>query len=187
MKNYYQVLGLQENATLDEIRMAHKEYVVKFHPDKHNGDEFFKERFQEIQEAYDYLSKKRDNTCSQEPIVANFHLSSDEIIVGDKITLSWEIKYASHIILSIKTSYGIKEYNNLSSKGEMTIVPQSKDMNVGLSLKAINSISEIVTNRFIHLRNPPNQFNDSIDLKVIMWGIAIVGIIGLISLLFNLK
>ena len=54
-KNYYQVLGLDENASLEDIKKAYKKYAVKFHPDKNNGDEFFTERFQEVQEAYEYL------------------------------------------------------------------------------------------------------------------------------------
>ena len=61
MKNYYQTLGLNPNATKDEIKKAYRIYASKFHPDKQDGDKFFEERFREIQEAYEILSddKKR--------------------------------------------------------------------------------------------------------------------------------
>ncbi len=54
-KNYYQVLGLKDGASLEEIKKAYKDYVKHYHPDKHGNSEFFKKRFQEVQEAYDYL------------------------------------------------------------------------------------------------------------------------------------
>jgi hypothetical protein len=56
MKNYYQVLGLEKNATQEEVKKAYKLYASKFHPDKQNEDKFFEERFKEIKEAYDILS-----------------------------------------------------------------------------------------------------------------------------------
>ena len=49
MKNYWQILVLEEGASQDEIKKAYKKYAKKFHPDLHGNDEFFKERFQEIQ------------------------------------------------------------------------------------------------------------------------------------------
>lgn len=64
MKNYYQVLGLNESATFDEVRQAYLKYANKFHPDKHNDDVFFKERFQEIQEAYEYIKAHHNKTNS---------------------------------------------------------------------------------------------------------------------------
>lgn len=185
MKNYYQVLGLEEGATMEKVKAAYKEYVVKFHPDKHNGDDFFKNRFQEIQEAYEFLVKLGNTSYLNEPIILKFDISTDEIIIGDSITINWEVKYVSNITLFVKTSNGIDEYNNLASKGEMIITPQSQDMNVGLSIKASNNITEIVSNKLVHLRNPPNQFEDSIGFKLIWWGIAVIGIIGVTSIIIS--
>ena len=54
-KNYYQVLGINDGASLEEIKKAYKDFVKHYHPDKHGNSEFFKIRFQEVQEAYDYL------------------------------------------------------------------------------------------------------------------------------------
>jgi curved DNA-binding protein CbpA len=56
MKNHYQTLGLTFSATEAEIKLAYKKLATKFHPDKNDGDDFFTERFKDIQEAYDTLS-----------------------------------------------------------------------------------------------------------------------------------
>ena len=52
-KNYYDILGVSEDATDDEIKKAFRKWAVKHHPDKW-GD---KAQFQEINEAYQTLSK----------------------------------------------------------------------------------------------------------------------------------
>lgn len=62
MDNHYcKILGLEKGASQEDIKKAYKKYAAKFHPDKHGGDDFFKERFQEIQEAYEYLKKSNTN------------------------------------------------------------------------------------------------------------------------------
>jgi molecular chaperone DnaJ len=57
-KNYYETLGVQRNATKDEIKKAYHKLAHKYHPDKKGGDEA---RFKEVNEAYQILSddKKR--------------------------------------------------------------------------------------------------------------------------------
>lgn len=55
IKDFYQILGLSRTASPDDIRKAYRTYAAKFHPDKHEGDSFFEERFKEIKEAYDLL------------------------------------------------------------------------------------------------------------------------------------
>lgn len=56
MKNYYQILGIERNSSLPEIKKAYRKLATKFHPDKNGGDKFFEERFKEIQEAYEVLT-----------------------------------------------------------------------------------------------------------------------------------
>ena len=41
---------------MDDIRKAYRTYAAKFHPDKHEGDPFFEERFKDVKEAYEILS-----------------------------------------------------------------------------------------------------------------------------------
>lgn len=67
MRNYYQILGLEINASKEDIKKAYRIYATKFHPDKQNGDKFFEERFKEILEAYEVLSDdgKRANYDSK--------------------------------------------------------------------------------------------------------------------------
>jgi curved DNA-binding protein CbpA len=55
-KNYYQILGLDRSASFEDIRKAYRTYAAKFHPDKHDNDPFFGERFKEVNAAYEILS-----------------------------------------------------------------------------------------------------------------------------------
>jgi DnaJ-class molecular chaperone len=57
MKKYYSILGLDENANVEDIKKSYKKLAVKFHPDKNqNNKEEAEEKFKEITEAYDVLS-----------------------------------------------------------------------------------------------------------------------------------
>jgi molecular chaperone DnaJ len=55
-RDYYQVLGVDKKATLDDVKKAYKKLAIKFHPDRNNGDAEAVERFKEAAEAYDVLS-----------------------------------------------------------------------------------------------------------------------------------
>ena len=55
LKDYYKILGVPSNASLENIKNAYRKLSKKFHPDVNNGDKFFEEKFKEIQEAYEIL------------------------------------------------------------------------------------------------------------------------------------
>ncbi|WKC91021.1 DnaJ domain-containing protein [Borreliella carolinensis] len=62
-KDYYNILGIQKNASNEEIKKAYKKLAIKYHPDKNKGNKIAEEKFKEINEAYEILSspdKKRN-------------------------------------------------------------------------------------------------------------------------------
>ena len=58
MKNYYNILGLPEDASNDQIKKAFKEIAKKEHPDR-GGNEA---KFKEANEAYDTLKDSKKKT-----------------------------------------------------------------------------------------------------------------------------
>jgi molecular chaperone DnaJ len=55
-RDYYEVLGVDRNATAEEIKKAYRKKAIQFHPDKNPGDAKAEENFKEAAEAYDVLS-----------------------------------------------------------------------------------------------------------------------------------
>lgn len=169
MKNYYQVLGLKENATLDEIKKAYKKYAIKFHPDKHAGDDFFKERFQEIQEAYDYLSKHKNDNCSQESDTTNnndladdieavdFSCSPINIKEGEILTLNWNTNTNCSIFITIDNGYSMQSFGNLDQNGSKKIKINRINGNIIATLKCYNKNYSICKTIYISERKEANK------------------------------
>lgn len=61
-KDLYKILGVEENASEEEIKRAYKKLAVKWHPDKHSGDkkEEAAEKFKEISHAFSVLGDKKN-------------------------------------------------------------------------------------------------------------------------------
>ncbi|MGM0419498.1 MAG: molecular chaperone DnaJ [Bacillota bacterium] len=55
-KDYYDILGVDKDASQDEIKKAYRKKAKKYHPDRNPDDPDASEKFKEISEAYGILS-----------------------------------------------------------------------------------------------------------------------------------
>ncbi len=56
MKDYYRTLGLEKNASKDDIKKAFRKLAHEHHPDKNKGNASSEQKFKEASEAYSVLS-----------------------------------------------------------------------------------------------------------------------------------
>jgi len=72
LNNPYEVLGVKEGSSEDEIKKAYRDMVKKYHPDQYHDNPLSKlaeEKLREVNEAYDYIMKnsapRRESTYNR--------------------------------------------------------------------------------------------------------------------------
>lgn len=61
-QDYYKLLGVDKNASEEDIKKAYKKMALKWHPDRNAGSEAASKKFKEISEAFEVLSDKQKRT-----------------------------------------------------------------------------------------------------------------------------
>ncbi|MDH3004234.1 MAG: J domain-containing protein [Candidatus Shikimatogenerans sp. JK-2022] len=88
MKDYYNILGVSRDATIEDIKKAYRKLAIKYHPDKNpNNKKEAEEKFKEAAEAYSVLSDnnkrkqydKYGNTSSYNTDYENINMNIDDI------------------------------------------------------------------------------------------------------------
>jgi curved DNA-binding protein CbpA len=74
MKEYHEILGLEEGASQEEIQVAYENLSNKLNPNNNNNDEFFVEKYNKVQKAYKVLN--------------NSSILGDKSIPSDKTPIS---------------------------------------------------------------------------------------------------
>lgn len=160
MKDYYYILGISAKATSEEIKTAYRKLSTKFHPDKNGGDSFFEDRFKEIHEAYDTLSRSErrtnydraygqrfnqsgssnDNYTNFSPSIELFTATPSKIYDGDEVEFSWSVFNADSIQIEkigIVPARGKKriKISGLRSAKSITIILSATNTHIGKSEK----------------------------------------------------
>ena len=153
-QNLYDVLGVSENATMEEIRKAYKKLASKYHPDRNGGDPDKLSKFQKISEAYEVLSdleKKKNydeygtpNSYDQGSSITRKALAASLKNVEEefrKVKVPQEIEYSA----SIKESFSELPIDNY----KLDLETIKKD------LSKLGEDIELVRKDFSY----PNEFN----------------------------
>ena len=82
-KDYYQILGVDRDATDEEIKKAYRQLALKHHPDRNPGDKSAEEKFKEISEAYGALidreKRKRYDQWRSQGYMRDFDHRAEDI------------------------------------------------------------------------------------------------------------
>ena len=192
-EHYCQLLGLQKGASLEEIKKAYKKYAAKFHPDKHEGDIFFKEQFQRIREAYEYLiNHAGENKYETNNKVEIIYFNSDksDCYQYEIINVSWNVQNAKEIVLVIKTTNKENCIENLPAKGTHQVQFIYND-NIRMILNCLGYDNN-VTRKSLFVRNKynPNTYKATGLQNGILWFFVVMMVIAAITaiarFLFNL-
>src|SRR5512135_1233071 len=81
-QDYYQILGVERNASQDEVKKAYRKLALQYHPDRNPGNKEAEENFKEAAEAYEVLGdpekRQRYNQFGHEGLRGtNYHDFTD--------------------------------------------------------------------------------------------------------------
>ncbi|KQM34704.1 J domain-containing protein [Chryseobacterium sp. Leaf201] len=205
MKDYYYFLGISHDASEEDIKKAYRKLSLKYHPDKNENDDFFADRFREIQEAYETLSDKGrrysydQNLESHQksfrytvpPSIKTFTANKVHAKKGEEIIITWQTQNADVVKV---LPFGLeKQYGERIFK-----ITEFKDGKFQVLLHATNSLLHKTAVQGITITevfdNDADKFKDGVEElfrtqprtmvnrrgmpKIIMliWGILILAI-----------
>lgn len=125
LKNYYEILGVPRSATADQIRIAYRKLLLKFHPDKNIGDTYFEEWSKKINEAFEVLMNPElrseydlvydeARTASRQPQTVNKEPPNSAMPEEGCPTIDTSIQKLAPVYVSAKQAY-IKAARNVTA------------------------------------------------------------------------
>ena len=117
MKNYYEMLEIDKNASDEIIKVAYKALVKKYHPDLKEGASKInaEEKIKQINEAYDILSNpEKKSEYDQNMINEDISKEQYEMLLNENINLKKELFYFKNLNKN-SNSFNSNYYNQNNS------------------------------------------------------------------------
>jgi DnaJ-class molecular chaperone len=121
VKDYYSILNLEKNASLEEIKKSYKKLALQFHPDKNQGNEEATEKFKEVSEAYSVLSN--DDKRRQYDVMGSADDDFDEFNGGEDPFAVFNSIFKQHLSSFMNMQYD-KDINISNIFSNFSGVPQ---------------------------------------------------------------
>ena len=132
MTNYYHILGLDMDATHEEIRQAYRKLSMKFHPDKNQDDKYFEEWTKKVNGAYETLGNPSNKALYDHALA--LEMQRREYIAPEVDTDSQEVLLLKEIRSQLPEYYDAKyilgqareKYNDVSAQEYPVIITTGK-------------------------------------------------------------
>ncbi len=136
--DYYKILGLQKNASKDDIKKAYRTLAKKYHPDANNGIE--DPRFKDIQAAYDTLSDDTKRATYDNPFTNNPFTNNMNFGGGASAWSGFPHQSSQQINIDIRTSITI---NSLKELNKDVVVQFQRTIVQGNATNIVNDVVSI--------------------------------------------
>ena len=144
MKNYYDILELSKNCSLDDIKKQYKKLALKWHPDKNKNNPDAESKFKEIAEAYGVLSdpSKREQYDNPINFGKHFNQSVDPFDLFNNIFESNDV-----FNINLNTGGGFHTFSNsfsfdINNNNNASVFSKSSCVKI-IGNKKIEEITEI--------------------------------------------
>lgn len=118
-KNPYEVLGVPQSASDDEVKRAYRDLTRKYHPDANVNNplaDLAEEKFKEVQEAYDVIMKEREHGGSGYNSYAGYGGGQNTWGQGAGSSNDVELQAAANFINSRRYRDAINVLNRMSNR-----------------------------------------------------------------------
>ena len=157
-RDYYEVLGVSRDTTLEEIKKAYRKLAMKYHPDKNQGNKAAEEKFKEASTAYEVLSDPEKQRIYNQRGHAGVHdMGFQGFTNADEIFSHFNDIFGREIFGSFGDAFGDVF---TTGRGSGFGTTQGGDLRTKLTVSFIESVEGAekqirINNRTLTVRVPP--------------------------------